>query len=162
MKSGRRAPDGALVGTLFEKRQQRIAGSVRPVDTVHLLNALVSDFEGLRDVSIEANRAKELSKQSEVKKALSRERAADDAEARELTEILGLEATLGDANRRDVALMALRDRLSRLARKANGSDESPERSQARRVLRGITVGASVRVQDRDYRALLDPYGLRGR
>ncbi len=162
MKSGRRTRDGALVGKLLEKRQQLVAGSVRPVDTAHLLDALVSDFDGLRDVSGEATRAKELSKQRDVKKALDRERAADDEEARVLTDILGLEASLSDESRRDVALMSLRDRLSRLARKANDGDESPERSQARRILRGITVGASGRVQDRDYRALLDQYGLRGR
>jgi poly(3-hydroxybutyrate) depolymerase len=162
MKAGRRTRDIALVEKLFEKRQQPIAAAARPVDTVHLLNALVSDFEGLRDVSAEANRAKEVSKPRDVKKALDRERDADDEEARVLTEILSLEATLSDESRRDVSLMALRDRLARLARKANSSDESPERSQARRVLRGITVGASGRVQDRDYRALLDQYGIRGR
>jgi hypothetical protein len=39
---------------------------------VHPLDALVADFKGLRDVAAEAARAKDLSKQPDVKKALAR------------------------------------------------------------------------------------------
>ena len=42
----------------------------------------VEDFSGLRDVSAETARAADLSRQPEVKKALARERADDDAEVR--------------------------------------------------------------------------------
>ena len=73
MKSGRRTRDEALVDRLFEKRQRLIAASTSPADSVHLLDALVSDFTGLRDVSAEAARAKDLSQQPEVKKALARQ-----------------------------------------------------------------------------------------
>lgn len=162
MKAGRRARDEVLLGRLFEKRQRAIAASTGKADTVHLLNALVSDFTGLRDVSAEARRARDLSREPDVKKALSRERDADDEEAQTLTDIISLEADLNDASRHDAALMALRDRLSRLSRKATSSDESPGRSQARRVLRAITSGAAGRVQDREYRALIEQYGVRGR
>ena len=162
MKSGRRTRDDALVGRLFEKRQRLIAASTSEANTVHLLDALVSDFKGLRDVSAEAIRAKDLSRQPDVKKALARERDADDAEARMLGDIFDLEAALSDDSRHDAALMRLRDRLSKWARAADAADESPERSQARRALRAITAGAAERVQDREYRILLEQYGLRGR
>jgi hypothetical protein len=162
MKAPRRTRDDALVERLFEKRQRTIAAAGSPGETVHLLEALVSDFKGLRDVSAEAARAKELAGQPNIKKALAREKAADEAEMRTLGEIFDLEASLGDQNRRDVALMQLRDRLSKMSRAANAPDDSPARSQARRALRAITAGATERVQNRDYRALLDQYGLRGR
>ena len=125
MKSQRRTRDEALVERLFEKRQRLIAASGSPVETVHLLDALVSDFKGLRDVSADAARAKDLSRQPDVKKALARERAADESEMRTLGEIFDLEAGLSDESRRDVALMQLRDRLSKMARAANAPDDSP-------------------------------------
>ena len=71
-------------------------------------------------MSAEASRLDEMSRQSDVKKALKRERDADDAEGRMIGEIFELEARLGDESRRDAALMTLRDRLSKLSRKAAG------------------------------------------
>ena len=162
MQSGRRTRDDALIERLFGKRRRLIEASTSAAETVHLLNALVSDFTGLRDVSAEAKRAQDLSKQPDVKKALGRERAADEAEERLLAEIFDLEAGLSDESRHDVALMTLRDRLSKLATKADAANASPERSQARRVLRSITMGAGGRVQDREYLKVLEQYGVRGR
>jgi len=162
MKTGRRTRDDALVDRLFEKRQRLIAASTGAADSVHLLDALVADFQGLRDVSTEAARAKDLSRQSEVRKTLARERADDDAEARLLEDIFDLEAGLSDERRHDAVLIQLRDRLSRLARAANAAEPSPARNQARRVLRAIPSGAAERLQDPEYRKLLDQYGMRGR
>jgi dienelactone hydrolase len=162
MASRRRTRDEALVERLFEKRRRLIAASANPVETVHLLEAIVADFKGLRDVTAEAARLKELSRQPDVKKALTRERAADDAESGMLGEIFDLETGLGDEDRREVAIIQLRNRLSKIAGAANAPSESAERSQARRVLRAITAGADERVQDREYRALLEQYGRRGR
>ena len=61
-----------------------------------LLRALVSDFKGLLDVSAEENRLGKMANQPDVKKALKRERDADDAEGRMLGEIFELESRLGD------------------------------------------------------------------
>ena len=83
MKSGRRPRDDALIDRLFEKRQRLIASSAEPAgDRAPARSALVDDFRGLRDVSAETARAEDLSRQPEVKKALARERADDDAEVR--------------------------------------------------------------------------------
>jgi poly(3-hydroxybutyrate) depolymerase len=157
IKSGRRPRDDELIERLLDERRQQLATSVDPVKTVYLLNALVSDFKNLRDVSVEETRARDLSRQRDVKRALSQDRRAVDEEWRALEEIYGLEANLRDETRHDVSLMSLRDRLSKLARKAASQDDSSERGEARRVLRAVSVGASGRVQDRAYLALVEEY-----
>jgi predicted esterase len=161
MVAGRRSRDQALASRVLEKRRARIASSSDPALTVYLLHALVSDFKGLLDVSGDAKRLEEVSGRPEVKKAIKRERDADDGEGRMLGEIFELEARLGSDGRLD-ALRTLRDRLSKLARTAAAEAETPERSQARRVLRAITAGASGRVEDREYLTLLEQYRPQGR
>ncbi|PYR59852.1 MAG: hypothetical protein DMF91_13720 [Acidobacteria bacterium] len=158
MKSGRRTRDEALIDRLFDKRQRTIAAtSDTPVTTVRLLKELVADFGGLRDVSAATARAADLSKQLDVKRALARERDDDDAEARLLDDVMRLETGLRDESRRMESLGQLRDALSRCARQANASADSPERRRARRVLRTITMGAAERVQDVEYLKLLEQY-----
>ena len=162
MKSGRRRRDEALIDRLLEKRRARIAESPSPTATVHLLEALAADFTGLRDVAAETARAKELAGRTDVKKALGRERRADEAEARRLEQIFELEAGLRDPERHDQSLGRLREELSRYAQLAAAEPDSPERSQARRLLRTISGAAAERVDDADYRALLDRIAPRGR
>ena len=91
MQSGRRGRDDALVKRIVEKRRTRLAATDGLAETVYLLTALVSDFKGLADVSAEATRLEQLSRQADVKQALKRERDADSAEGRMLEEIFGLE-----------------------------------------------------------------------
>ena len=74
-----------------------------------------------------------------------------------LSDIFALEAALDDPARHGPTMLALRDRVMRLAKKAAAEGESPERSQARRVLRAITAGASGRVQDREYLQMLNEF-----
>jgi dienelactone hydrolase len=157
MTSGRRTRDPALIDRLFDKRQQAIAASADPAATMRLLKNLAEDFGGLRDVSAAAAKASELSKQKEVKSALARERADEDAEARLLDEVVGLETTLRDDSRRLEGLAHLRDTLSRCAHDAAAATDSPERRRARRVLRAVTMGAGERVQDAEYLKLLEQY-----
>jgi hypothetical protein len=162
MKAGLRQRSEELIDRLLEKRRASIASVSSAVETVHLLDDFVADFTGLRDTTAESQRLKELSQRDDVKKALARERASDDAEMRTLMDIFDLEAGLNDRDRHNDAMIALRGRLSELAKRAAAPDESPQRSQARRVLRSITAGASGRVQDREYMQLLNELGMRGR
>lgn len=154
MKSGRRPKDAALIERLFAKRQQLVESSASQSAAVHLLEAAAEDFSGLRDVSAETARAADLSRQPEVKKALARERADDDAEVRLLKDIFELEAGLRDEQRRAASLGRLRDQLLRYGRAADADAESDERSRARRVLRLVTMGADERVDDPQYLRLL--------
>ncbi len=157
MKSGRRAPDAALIDRLLETRRRAIAAAVAPVAQVHLLKNLVEDFRGLRDVSGETTRRAELSQQKDVKSALARERSDDDAEARILNDLFTLEMGLRDESRRPESLARLRDALSRSTRQADAAADSPERRRARRLLRAIAAGAGERVQDVEYLKLLEQY-----
>jgi dienelactone hydrolase len=162
MKSGRRAKDAALVDRLFEKRQRLLASADGPAATVHVLEAIAEDFTRLRDVSAETARAAELSRQPEVKKVLERERADDDAEVSLLNDIFDLEAGLKDQNRRGQNLSRLRDQLLRYERAAGAASDSAERSQARRVLRTVTMGADERVDDPQYLRLIQEIRQRAR
>ena len=157
MKSGRKPRDETLIDRLFDERQRAIAAASAPAQTVHLLKDLADDFGGLRDVSAAAARAAELSKQKDVKSALSRERSDDDAEARQLEEVFTLEAGVRDESRHLESLGRLRDWLARCAKQADAAADSPERRRARRVLRAITMGAVERVPDPEYLKLLQQY-----
>ena len=157
MRSGRRPRDEAFIDRQLEKRRRALAASTSTVDTVHLLDAAVADFEGLRDVSAEAATLAGLKKQRGVKKALDRERDDDEAEAHRLTGIFQLETSLTDDEARPAAMLHLRDELARLARAANAPEDTPARRQSRRVLHAVVFGAAERVQDREYRALIAQY-----
>jgi hypothetical protein len=161
MRSGRRSRDESLAARILEKRRARIAASTDAAATIYLLRALVDDFNGVLDVSADSRRLDEMSRQPEVRKALKRERESEDAEERALNEIFALEAQLVGETR-DSALITLRDRLSKVSRKATAETDTPERSQARRVLRLITAGAAERVSDRQYLTLLEQFRLQGR
>jgi hypothetical protein len=157
MKSGAKPRDEPLIDQLLARRQQAIAASTGPAATVRLLQELASDFGGLRDVAGFVARAAELSKQKDVKSALSRERAEDDAEARQVGDVFALEAGLRDEGHRMESLGRLRDALQRLARQANADTDSADRQRARRLLRTITSGISERGLDPEYRKLLEQY-----
>ena len=146
---------------MLEKRRARIAASTDVAETVYLLRAVVEDFKGLADVTADERRLEALLRQSDVKKALKSERESDDAEARMLGDIFALEAQLRD-DARETALMTLRERLTRLSRRAAAEADTPDRSQARRVLRLVTAGAAERTSDRQYLQLLEQFRLQGR
>jgi hypothetical protein len=157
MQSGRRSRDAGLTERILARRRARIAALVSLADTVYQLRAIVSDFSGLADVSGEAKRLDDLLRQREARDALASDQKADDVEARTLREIFEFEAQLGDENRRAVALLTLRDRLSKLSRRAGEGADTPDRRQALRVLRAIAFGARERVDDREYLQLIEQY-----
>ena len=159
MRSGRRDKDEALARAILEKRRARIAGSAAVSGTVYLLEALVRDFTGVLDVTAETARLAEMRRRGDVRRALERDRDFDEDEARKRDEILALEAQLADESRRTVALTTLNERVGKLAKQAAGEAETPERSQARRLLRSIAAAVRGRVTDRDYLALLERHAV---
>ena len=162
MRSGRRKPDQALVQRMLAKRRTAAAAATEPAETVHLLEALVADFRGLADVSADAARLDQWSRQRAVVKALRREQDAERDEARLAQQTFALEAALGDPDRREASLMMLRARLDQWGRTAAGSVDTPERRRARRLLRSVVFGASDRLQDREYLELLETYRRQAR
>jgi len=153
MKSGRKPRDAAWIESLFLRR----AASCQQKSGKELLLALESmstDFEGLRDVSSFSTRAAELHRDKKVRDALKKDRAEEDSEQRQTDEILGMERQLTASDDRQTVLSQLRVRWKRIASAANAAEDSAERRMARRILRGLTMGAGERVKDAEYQALL--------
>lgn len=159
MRSERRRRDDALLRELLVKRRAQVAASTDMAATVHLLSAIVADFTGLVDVTVDASQLETLSQRPDVKKALKREREADDHEARMLQEFFEYEALLAREDRHTEALTLLRERLSRLSKAASVNADTPERSLARRVLQAVAFGAPTRTEDQEYLMLVDKYRL---
>jgi hypothetical protein len=116
---------------------------------------LVSDFEGLKDVSEYAMRAAELRRRKTALEALKMERAEEQREERMISELAALENNLGDADKRGSSLAQLQSLLSNLSRQSDAPEDSSTRRMARRVLRGTIVGSIERVKDPEYQKVLD-------
>jgi pimeloyl-ACP methyl ester carboxylesterase len=160
IRSGRRARDEALISRLHDKRLRQVDASRDAAETLYLLEALVADFEGLRDVTGAAARARQLSTEADVKNAVARQREADDDEWQTIGLILETEARLADRDERADALARLRSRLAALSRTSLGADDSPARRQARRILGAIASGVRQRTTDSEYLKLIDQYAAR--
>jgi dienelactone hydrolase len=154
MKSGTRRVDPALVDRLWEKRERAIDAAATSTTAVHLTQAVIDDFKGLRDIARAEARFAALAKDPDVKQALARERAADDEEARTIDRMRTLEAGLQEPSKRRESLANLEDVLTRVSRTANAAADTPERQAARRILRTVTMGAAERTQDKDYLQML--------
>jgi hypothetical protein len=155
MASGRRDRDEALARSILEKRRAQAASAPSPAQAVYRLDALISDFRALFDVSGDVKRLDMLRRQKEVRKAMDRERRLEESEARMRDEILRLEAQLGDVDRRLLALSELNTLVGRLSRQAGETADTPERGQARRVLRSMAAAARERTSDKEYVSLLE-------
>ena len=159
MKDGRRSRHEALIGRLYAKRMRAIE-SAAGAEALQMLEAVVSDFKGLLDVTAEDGRAKELAKQGDIKKAIARQRSSDDAESELISELGGLEACLADEQRRSDCLRRMRELLPRVSRQAASAEDPLERGRARRVLRALSSGVTARTKDREDLDLIEKYGVR--
>jgi len=155
MKSGRRAKDNALLEKIFAKRVAQLGAESGDPAVLSASEGLVSDFEGLTDVSAYATRAAALRRQKTVLEALKKERSEEQREERMIVELASLENDLGDAEKRGSSLAQLKDLLSNLSRQSNAPEDSSTRRLARRVLRGTVVGSMERSKDTEYQKILD-------
>jgi len=155
MKSGRQQKDDALLEKIFAKRVAQLAAESGDPAALLALEGLVSDFEGLKDVSEYATRVAALRRQKAVFEALKKERSEEQREERMITELATLENDLGAAEKRGSSLAQLKDLLSNLSRQSNAPEDSSTRRMARRVLRGTIVGSVERVKDPEYQKVLD-------
>jgi hypothetical protein len=159
MRTGRRARDQALVDALFAARERRLTETLEPASRLRLTRALVADFKGLHDVSALQLAADSLAADPRTTDALARQRSELDAEARRLDEALAIEARLRDPSSRAAALTRLRALFETWSRDAAG-EPSPDRARARRLLGAVAAGASERVKDAEYRALIEQFRRR--
>jgi hypothetical protein len=160
MRADRRVKDQALVNALFAAREKRLAEARDQTSRLRLARAMVADFKGLHDVASLQAAADALAADPRVKEALARERSDLDSEGRALDEALAIEARLGDPSSRAASLTRLRTLFESWSSAASASDPSAERARARRLLGAVAAGASERVHDDDYRALVQQYRWR--
>jgi pimeloyl-ACP methyl ester carboxylesterase len=161
MRSGSRPRDEAFIDRLWASRERAITGAGETAAAVHLLQDTADDFRQLRDVRTLESRASDLAKRKEIKRALDRERADDDAEMQLVDEYARHLAGLNSDAQRAESLRLLRGLLADLHKKATAVTDSPERARSKRVLRIITMGAGERPEDSEYLKLLQQYRLPG-
>lgn len=160
MRSGRRVVDTALVDAVFTTRRARADAATDPAVRLRLTRAVVADFAGLRDLTVEQSQLAAMEWDPDVTRAVAHDRAALDAEARALDEALALEARLRDRDARTATLARLDGLLGGWARAAGAAEPSAERQRARRLLGAIAAGAASRAGDAEYTRLVQRHRWR--
>jgi poly(3-hydroxybutyrate) depolymerase len=152
MKSGRKPRDPARIDQSFANRSAAVAGKSGK-ESLLALEAIVSDFEGLKDMSAFSEQAAVLRRDKRVREALKRDRADEENEQRQLDEIMSMERQLASGERQAV-LNQLRARWKKLSAASQQSVDSSERRMARRISRGLAMGVNERSKDPEYRAII--------
>ena len=101
-------------------------------------------------------RAAALRKDRAVKDVFKSEQAEERAEQKRIADILALERQLADRDTRPVAFSQLRDEWKHLRAEAAAESDSSKRRVARRITRGLAMGAHERTSDSDYLKILGP------
>ena len=154
MKGGLKPRDEMEIDRLLASRVAS-AGTGGDKNTFRALQAIADDFQGLRDVSVQARRAAELGRDKAVRDALDAEREEDRREESMLHEMGALTARLSSSDRRP-ALNQLRQRWMELSAQAKSPVDSPERQLARRVLSALTADGTM---DEEYAKIIAEYRL---
>ena len=155
MKTGLKPRDAGAIDRMLTKRTDAIAAVSGDKTRYLVLQALVADFEGLRDVSSAAAQAAALGRDKKVREALKKDSEEDDREQRMLEDVRTLENRLGSDDTRARALLDLRQRWRELSEAAKAPEESTERRLARRVLANLS--ASVSSTDPEYLGIIGEY-----
>jgi hypothetical protein len=153
MKSGIKPRDNAEIDAIYARRLAA-AGAAYPA-----LEQMARDFEGLKDVAALAAQAAALARDKRVRDGLKKEREEEAREQHSLDEILSAEEQLRVQETHAEALQRLRDQWKSLAAAAAGPEDTAARRIARRVMRGLAMGAADRVRDPDYLRVLESYRL---
>ncbi|MBI2687858.1 MAG: hypothetical protein HYX27_16230 [Acidobacteria bacterium] len=153
MKSDRIPRDNARLEQIFAARKAKAESTADPYQRCEALGALAADFKGLRDVPRDA-----CHQEKAVKEARKKEQAEEDRERRMIGGILALEQQLNTAGQRSEAFARLTDQWKRMAASTNAGTDSADRRIARRVSRGLAMGAADRIKDAEYRKVIAAYG----
>jgi hypothetical protein len=158
MKSGRSPRDEALLQRIFDARVLEALAKKTEFASWESLNGLVSDFQGLKDVTKYAQQARALQSKKSVLDELNKQHNDEQFEAQVGAEISELQAGLGDGPAaRKASLSQLKDRLAKLSQQAQAASDSPDRRMARRLMGGIFIDSRA-VDDEEYQKFVD--GLR--
>jgi chorismate mutase len=134
MTKGLKPRDDKTIDQIFAKRTAAVDAVAVDKATFLAVQAIVADFEGLRDVSALAARAVVLGRDRSVRDALRKDRDDDAREERMLEDVRSAETRLASEDDRARVLLELRQRWKELSDKAKRPDDSSERQLARRAL----------------------------
>jgi dienelactone hydrolase len=154
MKTGRRDRDDAFIDRIFSQRKAELEALKSPADAYFATMALVSDFQGLRDVSSFATRRAAMAKDPGVRSSIQAMMTVEMNESTLNGEIQNYSDQLTNPLERAECLEALRVRLTKLSEQAKAPEDTPERRMARRVLKGV-LADSTGQNDPDYKKLLE-------
>ena len=159
MKSGIKPRDDKELDQLFAKRTAAAAAATDDKDAFLALQSIVSDFDGLKDVTALAARVTALGKDKSVREALKKDRDEDEREMRMLDEVRSAEDRLdtNDPATRAETLQGLRRRWKNLSEQAKAPEDSLDRRLARRVLSSLS--ASVTTNDADYLSIVREFRM---
>ena len=155
MKAGRRARDQQQLDRIFDKRIAAARASPSDKDRYLALRSIVSDFDGLKDVSALSAETAGLERDKRVREALKKDREEDDREQRMFDAIRTAEVQLASDESRPAALADLRGRWKELAARAAAPEDTADRRLSRRLLAGLS--ASVTTTDPEYLAIIAQY-----
>jgi predicted esterase len=154
MKSGLEARDEARIDRIFARRKAAVDMAPTDKDRHLALESMAAEFQGLRDTAQLSARAAALGRDKAVKDALKKDRLEEAQEQEETDRILDAEGRLRSAEQHSAALIELRERWKELSTRAKAETDTAERRIARRVTRGLSMGAAERVRDPQYRKIL--------
>lgn len=157
MKSGLLPRDSTRLETIFKARLSKAETLDSDLEKAKALEALAADFIDLLDTAAPATRAAALHRTKTVKDAQKKEQAEEFQERRLLGDLLDWERELAIPEQRSQALAKLSDQWRRMASQAAAGEDSAQRRIARRVSRGLAMGAADRTRDPEYLALLAKY-----
>lgn len=155
MKSGRRSRDEALIKTVLATRSVEASAQKNDFGAWEALNNLVSDFQGLSDVTKFAAQAGALQHKPLVVEAMNKARQDEEREVQIAGQLYELQQGLGDGPaERESSLKELKEGLTALLKQATASADSPQRRMARRLMNGVFIDAR-EVDDEEYQKFVD-------
>jgi len=157
MKSGIKPRDEREIDAILAMRMAAVDPTQVNKDTFLALQAIVTDFKGLSDVSAISTRAAELGRNKLVREGLKKDTEEDEREIQLLRSIWSTEGRLASPGERNDALSELRAQLRKLSEQARKPDDSTERRLARRTLSGLNAGGHT--TDADYLKIIREYRL---
>ena len=135
MKSGLRPKDEAILDAWVLAKSP----SGESAQAWHAWTQLVSDLQGLRDVSAFESKAASMKNIKAVKDGLKAEHSARDKETAIMTALYRSQIGLADPATRDDSARQLYAALVDLKKKAASTNDSPERQANRRALSGLAA-----------------------
>ena len=157
MREGRMPRNQKWIDSLFAARQDKANAIADEWERCQRLETLAADFKDLHDIGVVTATAAALRKTKPVKELQKKDQSEEFQERRLLGDILDWEQGLQVPEKRSESLARLIDIWKRMDTQAKSEEDTAARRIARRVSRGLAMGASDRTKDPEYLSLLSKY-----